>query len=213
MKSRIHRGTSDAIHGVPVKQVGRRLDRRRFPEVDHLCVLLVAVVDEHEAAAAQPSGVQVDDAHAQHGGDGGVHGRPAPHQHVAADLGAAGVVRGDGCVLVRVLLVRHFWVCHAARREGGGLGEMWKVACGVLEKRVNSVCLWICLCRRWRRKWELWVVDWGDTPVEGWERERAMWRFVVLACMWYRVIVGGWNRTWYASGKVIVKIVDCRWVD
>ena len=28
-------------------------------------------------------------------------------------------------------------------------------------------------------------------PVEVWERERAMWRFMVLACMSYRVLVGG----------------------
>ena len=45
--------------------------------------------------------------------------------------------------------------CYGSGSEVDCAWRVWIVACGVLEKRVNLVCSWICLCRRWgrRRNW------------------------------------------------------------
>jgi len=78
--------------------------------------------DEHEGAAADAAGRRADDAEAERGGDGRVHGAAALAERVPADPRAPPVVRRHGAVRRRHHLPAPCcrWRCRGSRSRGGG---------------------------------------------------------------------------------------------
>ena len=102
---------------------GRGCRRRRLAKVDEVSLVGLAVVDQGEAATADPAGGRVGDAGGECRRDGGVDGIAPVFEHLDSRLGRELVLRGHhaargGCGRQAAARLRRL-----AEAQAGAVGE------------------------------------------------------------------------------------------